>query len=278
MEGMYGIGVKRGELGPKGIPDGFVIFPRSHKWAIIEVELRKHDLTRHIISQVADFYLAWSKVQTKRKIVDAFHEEYSQSPFISYRFAVQGIKEEVYHFLSNLIEEEPTLVVITDELHPDLESVKASVRFDTTWTTYKTYARAGTEGLDAPIFMFEPVSIGDVAPGIEAEGQIDIPSGPMRMSFLGRTVSLQHSKEIPVIVANAPIDDGCLKSNLIPWGPGKKRYLVSAEPTHPSGRDFFAPVRLKNGRWVETHASKETNISLASRLSSIVGEAIARFN
>ena len=58
-----------------------------------------------------------------------------------------------------------------------------------------------------------------------------------------------------------------------PWGPGKRRYLVSAEAVHSNGKEFFAPVQLKNGWWVETHASEENQIILTSRLIDHCGGA-----
>ncbi|WP_299644666.1 restriction endonuclease [uncultured Chloroflexus sp.] len=38
---------------------------------------------------------------------------------------------------------------------------------------------------------------------------------------------------------------------------GHTRYLVNHEPRHKNGRDFFAPVRLSNGLYLETHTSNK---------------------
>ncbi len=262
------LGVPRGRTGPKGIPDGFVVFLRKRKWAIVEVELKTHDLTRHIMSQVADFYLAWSRPELRKKIVDAFYQEYSESPFIAYKFATFGIREEVYRFLSDLVEEPPTLTIIMDELHDDLEKVRMSINFDTVWTAIKTYSREGIPGLSVPAYVFEPFHIEGQIKGPEER---KAPQGREVLVFLGKKEPFRYSKEIPVIVANELINRGALTKELLPWGPGKKRYFVSTEPRHPSGKDFFSPVRLSNGWWVETHHSREGNLGLSSRLIAHCG-------
>lgn len=87
-----------------------------------------------------------------------------------------------------------------------------------------------------------------------------------KLVFLGKMASFEKSTEIPVIVANELIRQGKLDRSKIPWGPGKKRYLVNTEPKHPAGNDFFLPGQLENGWWVERHASEDRQVSLSSRL------------
>jgi hypothetical protein len=64
----------------------------------------------------------------------------------------------------------------------------------------------------------------------------------------------------------------------VPGGPrGSRRYLVATEDRHPSGRKFFAPVRLGNGLWLETHYSAPNMVSHCQFLLKYVGEDPARY-
>lgn len=74
--------------------------------------------------------------------------------------------------------------------------------------------------------------------------------------------------EVLVLVANWLVDQGNLTLSDCPinLSKGKKRYLVSSTPVHPTGKEFFSPVKLSNGLYLETHASTQRNIHLAHSL------------
>ena len=269
------IGVPRGQKGAKGIPDGFVVLIKEKRWAIIEVELASHPIHDHIISQVSRFNQAWKKGETTKEMVDIFFQACKESKLIQNKFDKCGVKEEVYHFLASIFKEDPMLVVIIDEMTPELDDVKENVKFDTRWCIFRTYRREGLSEL-VPIFEYEPIfnhegscqndiiSTPDLDL-VEAPGS-DIRGNTRNLIFLGKIVPFKHSKEIPVIVANMLIKRGLLKDNNVPWGPGKKRYVINKTPRHQTGKDFVSPVQLINGWWVETHASEKDNLSRASRL------------
>lgn len=74
--------------------------------------------------------------------------------------------------------------------------------------------------------------------------------------------------EVLVFVANWLVEQGNLTLLECPisLSKGKKRYLVSSTPKHPTGKEFFSPVKLKNGLYLETHASTNRNLNLAHSL------------
>lgn len=274
------IGVPRGQKGAKGIPDGFVVLIKEKKWAIIEVELASHPIHDHIISQVSRFNQAWKKGETTKEMVDLFFQACKDSKLIQNKFEQYGIKEEIYHYLSSIFKEDPLLVIIIDELTPELDEVKDNVKFDTRWCVFKTYRREGISDL-VPIFEYEPIFNHDKSYLKNHDGateqvpaqtvEVNLTEGSRNLTFLNNTVSFRHSKEIPVIVANELIKTGLLNDDNVPWGPGKKRYVINKTPRHQTGKDFVSPVQLTNGWWVETHASEVDNISRASRLIKACG-------
>lgn len=274
------IGVPRGEKGAKGIPDGFIVTIKEKKWAIIEVELVSHPIHDHIISQISRFNLAWKKGETTKAMVDAYFQASNDSKIIQSKFERFGVREEIYRYLTSIFKEDPLLVIIIDEKTPELDEVKDNVKFETHWSIFKTYRREGISDL-VPIFEYEPIFHNEQInqknnenfseqESVQTEYN-DLTGGRRNLHFLNKMVPFKHSKEIPVIVANELIKMGLLNSDNVPWGPGKKRYLINKTPKHQTDKDFTSPVQLNNGWWVETHASEEDNISRTSRLMKACG-------
>ena len=57
---------------------------------------------------------------------------------------------------------------------------------------------------------------------------------------------------------------------LAPYSTSAKRYLFAKIPKHPSGNDFFVPVKCRN-LYIETHKNYKTAIEQLARLSSKCG-------
>lgn len=91
--------------------------------------------------------------------------------------------------------------------------------------------------------------------------------GPKKMKLAGDIFKLHNSYEILINTANWLIKKGKLKSSDCPIGIGRgKRNLINREPKHKYGNDFFAPKKLSNGLWIETHYNTAACISRAKRL------------
>jgi hypothetical protein len=59
------------------------------------------------------------------------------------------------------------------------------------------------------------------------------------------------------------VDNDIIRKIPLPWGIGSKRYIVTNEkkPIHPSGREFFVPVKYK-GYALETHYARDRSIKV----------------
>lgn len=79
---------------------------------------------------------------------------------------------------------------------------------------------------------------------------------------------IKFTYQIIVFVADWLIDQGHLNASECPikLSRGTKRYLINRLPKHPTGKEFTAKVKLKNGLYIETHASTKRNVQLANSL------------
>lgn len=60
-------------------------------------------------------------------------------------------------------------------------------------------------------------------------------------------------------------EHGRVKDKDLPIKTGRARYAVATEPTHLSGKAFFAGRELLPGVWVEVHASRENLLGMAEK-------------
>jgi len=253
------IGAGRGQNGAKGIPDGFVLSVPQNRWYIIEVELAHHSYFDHIAPQVMRFYAAWEDDRRRKELINRFADAIQESPVKVETMARYGINE-VYRFVSDLLENRPTLAVIIDEEVKDLDQLKSVVQFDVQSSVFRTFTREGVSEL-VPIFVIDTLEEVKRAPE-----PLSSPEGKEYLVFLNIREQISTTKEILFKVANELVRRGALTEKMLPWGPGKKRFLISKTPVHPSGKDFFAPVQLKNGWWVETHSGRQSTLSYANHL------------
>ncbi|MBU1158601.1 MAG: hypothetical protein KKE24_04605 [Candidatus Thermoplasmatota archaeon] len=257
------IGAGRGETGAKGIPDGFVILLDQKKWIIVEVELASHSLHDHVNPQVSKFSQAWKK--NRKDFADRLFKKCEQSKEILEKFKSHRIVSNYYKFIADIVENKPDIAIIIDEYSEELDDLKDEWNFNLNWSIFRAYV-SKDGGRNRIIFdmdvIEEPPRFRKTRPGRMASS-----ARPVRkLVFLGGMAPFEKSSQIPAIVANELIKRGNLTKNKIPWGPGKKRYLVSMQPIHPRGNEFFMPEQLNNGWWVEKHASERRQVSLASRL------------
>ena len=102
--------------------------------------------------------------------------------------------------------------------------------------------------------------------GSQNNNQTEIPK---RMQIGSESYEFSYGNEILVNTANWLIDKGHLKHTDCPIkiSPrAKTRILIGSTPTHPRGNNFLAAKKLKNGLYIETHASNEQRIDYSKRL------------
>lgn len=147
------IGAGRGHNGAKSIPGGFVLVVPKKKWYIVEVELADHSYFDHIVPQVMRFYAAWEDTSRRNELKDRFTDAIQESPVKVETLSRHGIKE-VYRFVSDMLEQEPTLAVVINEEVKDLDQLKSVVQFDVQSSVFRTFTREGVSDL-VPIFMID---------------------------------------------------------------------------------------------------------------------------
>jgi hypothetical protein len=260
------LGGKRNEKRAKGQPDGFIIHIESSTWTIVEVELAKHPLHDHIVSQISRFNGAYKK--DRKKIIDHMFEECKDSKEILEKLEQYGIDKEIHRFITETIEKTPTITILIDEDSEELEDVMGSLPFKTAKSIVIPF-RSERSSRANPIIEYDALNVG--SSNARAGKKRDRRKSTIRaLVFLGKRVTFTHSKEIPVLVAEELIRTGKFKTANA-WGPGKKRFLINKVPTHPEGNDFFSPMPLSNGWWVETHASEPDNLRHAKYLIEYCG-------
>jgi len=142
------------ETGIGTIPDAFVISPDKHKWYIIEVELAIHDVYQHIIPQITKFKNALGNTKTRKTLIKYFDKsiENDFGKLANWVSATDG--KNVFRLLSEILDEEPQLLIIIDDINEELQNVSKNLPFATKINVFKTFCREGY-GLGDNIFQFE---------------------------------------------------------------------------------------------------------------------------
>lgn len=82
----------------------------------------------------------------------------------------------------------------------------------------------------------------------------------------GEQFPIKYSYEILVTTAEWLIKKGHINRQECPLFFSKRRNLIHYEPIHQNHKKFFAPRKLSNGLYIETHASKNQLINLSKKL------------
>lgn len=136
------------------IPDAFVISPDKRKWYIIEVELAIHNVYQHIIPQITRFKNALDNVHT-RKALTKFFDKAIENDLSKLASWISGTEDKnVFRLLSEILEEEPQLLIIIDDKNEELEIASKNLPFSTRINVFKTFCREGY-GLGDNIFQFD---------------------------------------------------------------------------------------------------------------------------
>lgn len=137
-----------------GIPDAYaVLFSENPQWFVVEIELASYSLFDHIVPQITKFTNGLRNDATRRQLLKFMDKEIGSQP--SVREAITKRFQEPYRFLSDVIYEEPTILIVIDQKIPQLDEVMGSIRGATEVVEFKTFEREGSRGEYA--HFFEPI-------------------------------------------------------------------------------------------------------------------------
>jgi len=142
------------KAGKAVMPDGFaIIFSKIPEMYVVEVELSKHDLDKHIVEQINGFVRAIKNPENQKKIADRLDKEV-KSDLMREAFVKQkiGISKEIYKFLSDLVSQPPKIVIIIE--HKDKKVVEAceNLKISPIVLPFKTFVREDAQNIHAHLF------------------------------------------------------------------------------------------------------------------------------
>lgn len=147
----------KSKSGIGSIPDGYlIVFNSTPEWYILEVELASHPLYDHIIPQLTKFNRGIEGVSTKKSLIDMFYDEIKTNPILEARVKEKIGSGEVYKFISDLISDKPSIIIVINERPSELEEAIRDIRGDVKILEFKIFRREGiSEEIDA--YLFNPV-------------------------------------------------------------------------------------------------------------------------
>ncbi len=97
-------------------------------------------------------------------------------------------------------------------------------------------------------------------------------SGRLAAKIDGKVFSANTIRDLFTDVLRYLVDGKFVMRIPLPWGSSNQRYILTNldPPTHPSGRDFFYPVKYK-GYSIESHYSRDRGLKTLSDLCKKLG-------
>ena len=148
----------KSKAGVVSIPDGYVIFftPKKARWAIIEVELASHSIYNHVIPQLSKFNSGIEDSSARRKLVDVLYDLFDDDEVLKAKLKQKIKSGEVHKFISDLVSENPLIVVAIDQRTEELDEALRHIGGEVQVVEFKTFRREGlSDNVNA--FVFEPV-------------------------------------------------------------------------------------------------------------------------
>ncbi len=148
-------------IGVSAKSDGLIVSLNQRQWCLLEVELAKHSLHKHIVPQITNFNIAVQQPETKAKIVETLVSSIRQDPdklALVQKSKIQDISKAVKETIDN----QPLIAIIMNEKTPALEPICKSLPFETLVTEFSTFTRENA--LNVHIHSFEPLWNGPTIP------------------------------------------------------------------------------------------------------------------
>lgn len=132
----------KSESGISSIPDGYVVdFSNNLLW-IVEVELSKHPLHRHLVTQLNAFLSDIKDREAQKEITDAIYSVIKDDVLLESFVKKRLGSKDIHHYLSELLED-LNIVVVIDELNKKVEKAFENFKVKTYFVELKTFKRTG---------------------------------------------------------------------------------------------------------------------------------------
>jgi len=132
----------KSESGIGSTPDGYLIdFSYNSLW-IVEVELSRHPLHRHLVAQLNAFISSIKNPAAQKKIVDTIYSVIKGDILLDAFVKKRLSSKDIDHFLSELISKDLNIVVVVDELNKKVEEAFENFKVQPFFVELKTFVRA----------------------------------------------------------------------------------------------------------------------------------------
>tara|TARA_B100000315_G_scaffold155101_1_gene143582 strand:- start:62 stop:1063 length:1002 start_codon:yes stop_codon:yes gene_type:complete len=145
------------ELGAT-IPDGFLFDLSDEKeprFYLIEVELTKHSFYNHIFPQITKFFAFYKNQNQRIELTKRLDEIINSDQQIKSEFKKLIGDEEIFKFLSDLIENNQNILIVIDGDKPEISEV-SEVYHDTWGKMVKCITMKKYSGNGETIYQLEP--------------------------------------------------------------------------------------------------------------------------
>jgi len=108
------------------IPDGFLFDfkdKENPEFYLIEAELVKHDFYNHIFPQITKFFAFFKNPQSRNNLTEKLFSFVKSNEDIENEFKKYLGKKEIYKALKDVIENSQNILLIIDEVKPELQEV-----------------------------------------------------------------------------------------------------------------------------------------------------------
>jgi len=233
----------RSKAGVASIPDGYVIFftPKKARWAIIEVELASHPVYDHVIPQLSKFNKGIEDSLTRKKLVEILYGVFDDDEVLKARLKQKIKTGEVYKFISDLVSEQPLIIVAIDQRTEELDEAIDDIKGEVKVVEFRTFRREGISD-DVNAYMFEPLK---TKPGNDPDPKPDGFSefwAPIRKEglFKGKPVPIKYdrwiSKGIKGINISLNLHNHKCSIQLSLKGPDRKNYRDKVAKLFPKSK------------------------------------------
>jgi len=131
----------KSESGIISIPDGYLVdFSNNSLW-IVEVELSKHPLHRHLVAQLNTFISGIKDREAQKEITEAIYSVIKGDILLEAFVKKRLGSKDIHHFLSELLEN-LNIIVVIEELNKKVEKAFENFKVQPYFVELKTFVRA----------------------------------------------------------------------------------------------------------------------------------------